>query len=111
MIAVGLFYLTGVLPDPDSPYMVSQAQQHMWLTSIPFEIVWLAYGIKTASRVSGVLAVGDGILATLIGSRVLLFSLSAALFAVSQYISDKETLCDPEEPRVLESRPGHCKDD
>ncbi|KAF2259678.1 P-loop containing nucleoside triphosphate hydrolase protein, partial [Lojkania enalia] len=38
-IGVGLFYLAGLLPDPDDPYSVSTVNFHMWLISLVYEIL------------------------------------------------------------------------
>lgn len=41
--AVGLFYLAGLLPDPDQLYTVSNVQWHVWLISAVYEVTWLIY--------------------------------------------------------------------
>ncbi|KAI3326353.1 P-loop containing nucleoside triphosphate hydrolase protein [Xylariaceae sp. AK1471] len=40
-VGVGLFYLAGLLPDPDTPYSQSQPELHMWIISVIYETVWL----------------------------------------------------------------------
>ncbi|KAI0401583.1 P-loop containing nucleoside triphosphate hydrolase protein [Xylaria palmicola] len=41
-VGVGLFYLAGLLPDPDTAYTPTQSELHMWIISLVFETVWLS---------------------------------------------------------------------
>ncbi|CAI6334304.1 unnamed protein product [Periconia digitata] len=43
---VGLFYLAGLLPDPDERYTASIVNRNMWLISTLYEVLWLAHGWK-----------------------------------------------------------------
>ncbi|KAI1769735.1 ABC transporter type 1, transmembrane domain-containing protein [Hypoxylon cercidicola] len=52
-IAVGLFYLAALLPDPDHPYTVSDVQWHMWLISTVYETAWLAYNLTVVQSLEG----------------------------------------------------------
>ncbi|KAI1457521.1 ABC heavy metal transporter [Annulohypoxylon moriforme] len=50
--AVGLFYLAGLLPDPDQPYTVSNVQWHMWIISAVYEVAWLIYQFEVQPHYS-----------------------------------------------------------
>ncbi|KAF2789636.1 heavy metal tolerance protein [Melanomma pulvis-pyrius CBS 109.77] len=54
-IGVALFYIAGLLPDPDEPYSVSEVNYYMWLISTMYEIAWLIYVLKVQpdKRVTG----------------------------------------------------------
>ncbi|KAI0468881.1 P-loop containing nucleoside triphosphate hydrolase protein [Xylaria cf. heliscus] len=41
-VAVGLFYLAGLLPDPDTPYTQTQSKLHMWMISLVYEVTWIS---------------------------------------------------------------------
>jgi ATP-binding cassette, subfamily B, vacuolar membrane transporter HMT1/ACLQ len=41
---VGLFYLAGLLPDPDESYTINLVSRNMWIISTLYEITWLAHG-------------------------------------------------------------------
>ncbi|KAI1662259.1 ABC heavy metal transporter [Daldinia decipiens] len=49
-IAVGLFYLAGLLPDADMPYSVTLVHFHMWLISLAYESASLHQSIGLRSR-------------------------------------------------------------
>jgi ATP-binding cassette, subfamily B, vacuolar membrane transporter HMT1/ACLQ len=42
ILAVDLFYLAGLLPDPDIPYTTNEWNIHIWCISLLFEILQLA---------------------------------------------------------------------
>jgi hypothetical protein len=65
-MGVGLFYLAGLLHDPDHPYAVSEVQFHMWLTSMVYEVAWLCNGLVALSDNR----FADNVQATLSASRV-----------------------------------------
>ncbi|KAI0445794.1 P-loop containing nucleoside triphosphate hydrolase protein [Xylaria telfairii] len=64
-VAVGLFYLAGLLPDPDTSYTQTQSELHMWVISLAYEIAWIS-ALRYRSR-------WEVVLFTLGLSRVLIF--------------------------------------
>jgi len=49
-IAILLFYIASILPDPDLPYRPSESNLYTWLVSIIFETTFAILGTLTASH-------------------------------------------------------------
>mgnify|MGYP005989334297 CR=1 FL=1 len=104
MIGVWLFYGVGLLPDPDSSYTMSSAQQLMWLISLVFEIAFVAPGIRSLPdrqhQHDTVVALSISE-ATFNVLRILLLFLSLALCWVFSRSTPKERTLNEEETQSL----------
>ncbi|KAH8773852.1 P-loop containing nucleoside triphosphate hydrolase protein [Diaporthe sp. PMI_573] len=49
LLGVELFYLAGLLPDPDIPYQVSSVHFHIWLVSAIYETAWVICALHRTS--------------------------------------------------------------
>lgn len=104
MIGVWLFYGVGLLPDPDSSYTMSSAQQLMWLISLVFETAFLAPGVhslpdrKHLHNTVVALSISE---ATFNVLRVILLLLSLVLYLVFSRSTAKERTLNEEETHSL----------
>lgn len=104
MIGVWLFYGVGLLPDPDSSYTMSSAQQLMWLVSLMFEIAFLAAGVRSLpdkQHLRDTVAALSVSQATFNVLRLLLLFLSLVFYWASSRTKPKERTLNEEETQSL----------
>lgn len=77
---VGLFYLAGLLPDPDETYTVNLVNRNMWIMSAFYEIAWLAHGWTVLTTNSNAGNVWHTALAVVAVVRVLVLLCMSVLF-------------------------------
>ncbi|OCL06616.1 putative transport protein [Glonium stellatum] len=96
-----MYYISGLLPDPDIPYTPTNAHCHMWLVSLGFEIAWLTLAFATVPVKAFVENYMDAVQITLSVSRCAILACMVSIYWWSAIPKEKIDDSDEEERQGL----------